>query len=116
VLVCTDFTLRNIVTLSVILFWCKRAVTEHTCCYKESVAHLSIKITHKTGVLLPSNKDDSNDIDACLQINIKLLRNLKYEQFAYIWYIYSNILIANTVFELDVCTSWTAILVKCNAL
>jgi len=51
---------------------------EHTCYYKESVVHFSINITHKTGVLLPSNKDDINDIDACLQISIKLLRNVKY--------------------------------------
>jgi len=62
------------------------------------VVHFSINTTHKTGVLLPSNEDDSNDIYACLQINIKLLRNVKYVQFTYIWYVYSNILIANTVF------------------
>jgi len=48
------------------------------------VVHFSINITHKTGVLFPANKDDGNDIDACLQINIKLLRNVKYVRFTYI--------------------------------
>lgn len=83
-LVCIDFTLGNIVTVSVIVYWYKRAVMEHMCYYKELVVHFSINITHKMGVLFPANKDDSNDIDACLQINIKLLRNVKYVWFTYI--------------------------------
>jgi len=42
------------------------------------MVHFSINMTHKIGILVPSNEDDSNDIDACLQINIKLLRSVKY--------------------------------------
>jgi hypothetical protein len=51
---------------------------ERMCYYKELAVHFGINITHKMGVLFPANKDDSNDIDASLQINIKLLRKVKY--------------------------------------
>jgi hypothetical protein len=77
VLVYIDFTLGNIVNVSVIVCWCKRTVIDHTCYYKESVVHFIINITHKTGVLFPANKDDSNDIDACLQINTKIIKKCK---------------------------------------